>query len=242
MDNSVYITLTRQMALFRDMDITSNNIANTNTTGYNSEHLLFNSYMMRDINQGDRNPMEFAHDIRSYRDTSPGSMRKTDKELDVAIQGDGYFSVETPLGVRYTRAGSFMINGNGTLTTPEGYPVLDSSGQNIIFPENATAIQIGALGNMKVNGEDFSAIGVVQFANPQMLERLSGGLFKSEVEPEPAENYKVAQGVLENSNVQPVVELTHMISLSRSVASTAKFIETMYDLERKASSTWVQQS
>jgi len=242
MDNSIYITLTRELALFRDMDITANNIANTNTTGYSSEHLLFNTYVTKDINQGNQNPMAFATDIASYRDTTGGSLTVTNNDLDVAIQGDGYFIVDTPLGQRYTRAGNFQIDGTGTLTTPEGYPVEDNSGQHIVLPENTKTIQIGGAGNLKVNGEDFATINVVQFDNQQLLERLNGKLFKSKIAGQPAQNFTVAQGMLESSNVQPVGEMTHMITLSHNVADTDKFIEVIYDLERKASNTWAQQS
>lgn len=242
MDNSIYVTLSRQLALFRDMDIVANNIANANTTGYNSEHIQFDSFLTKDVNQGVQNPMNFAYNPTSYRNTEVGPIKVTGNDLDVAIQGAGYFTVDTPLGERYTRAGNFQIDGAGTLVSVEGYPVLDVSGQPIIMPENATSIQIGELGNIKVNGEDFGSIGVVQFDNPQLLERISGRLFKSDVSPQPADSYRVMQGSLEGSNVEPVTELTHMISLSHNVTDTAKFIEAMYDLQRKASNTWAQQS
>src|SRR4051812_9350277 len=107
MDNNIYIMLSRQMTLFRDMDVTANNIANTNTTGYSAEHILFSSYLTKDVNRGDRNSMAFAHDVSTYRDTESGPMKVTGNDLDMAIQGDGYFTVETPLGTRYTRAGNF---------------------------------------------------------------------------------------------------------------------------------------
>jgi flagellar basal-body rod protein FlgF len=241
MDNGIYVTLARQMSLFRDMDVTANNIANANTTGYNSEHILFNSYLSKDVNQGVTNPMSFTDNISTYRNTENGSLSVTGNDLDVAITGDGYFTVDTPLGTRYTRAGNFRIDGGGTLVTPEGYPVLDSTGQPFLLPENTTTIEIGSAGNMKVNGEDFGALGVVQFENPQLLQRLSDRLYASDISPDPATNYTVAQGTLESSNVQPVKELTRMIGISNSVSTTAKFIEVMYDLQRKASNTWAQQ-
>lgn len=242
MDNSIYITLSRQLALFRDMDVTANNIANANSTGYNAEHIQFNSYLTRDINQGVRNPVHYAYNANSYRDTRTGPMRVTGNDLDVAIQGDGYFAVDTPLGERYTRAGSFQIDGAGAIVTPEGYPVLDIGGQPIIIPENTTSIQIGEIGNIKINGEDFGAIGIVQFDNPQLMERLGNGLYKSAATAQPAENYRLLQGMVEDSNVQPITELTHMIELTHSVTNTAKFIEVIYDLQRKTSNTWAQQS
>ena len=241
MDNGIYITLSRQLALFRDMDVTANNIANANTTGYSSEHLLFTSYLKKDINQRVTNPMAFAHDISTYRNTNTGSMKATGNALDLAIDGDAYFSVETPLGTRYTRAGNFQVDPDGTLMTAEGYPVLDNAGQRITFPEDTLDIQIGSAGNISVNGAEFAVLGVLEFENPQLLERLSGTLYKSEVLPQPTETARVLQGTLENSNVQPMREMTHMMDVSRSVGSTAKLIETIYDLERKAASVWAKQ-
>lgn len=241
MDNSIYITLSRQISLFRDMEVTANNIANANTTGYNSEHILFNAYLTKDINYGDRNPMAFASNPYSYRNTSQGALRATGNELDVAILGDGYFTVQTPLGIRYTRDGNFQRDGAGTLVTAEGYPVLDISGQQITLPEDTLEIEIGEGGNMKVNGDDFNTINVVEFDNPRLLERLDGKLYKTDIAPQPAQNSRVAQGMLENSNVQPVLEMTHMLKVSNKVGSTAKFVEVVYDLQRKAASTWAKQ-
>lgn len=242
MDNSAYVALSRQLTLFRDMDVTANNLANANTTGYNAEHILFNSYLTKDVNQGDRNSLAFANDLATYRDTRGGSLQQTGNPLDVAIEGSGYFSVQTPLGTRYTRAGSFRIASDGTLTTADGYPVLDNSAQHVVFPEDTNSVVIGEAGNIKVNGDDFATMAVWQFANPQLLERLSGGLYKSEVTPQPAANIRVAQGMLESANVQPVMELTHMIGLSHAVTDTAQLIAIIYDLERKATNTWAQQS
>ena len=241
MDNSIYVALSRETALFRDMDIMANNLANANTTGYGAERIMFSSYMGKDVNQGDRNPMAIAYDIASYRDTTDGSLKTTGNQLDVAIQGRGYFMVETPLGIRYTRAGNFQTDANGTLVTAAGYPVLDASSQQIQFPEDMVSVEIGSAGNIKVNGEDFGALAVVEFDNEQLLERLNGGLYSTDASPVASETARVAQGVLENSNVQPIMEMTRMIKVARAVSSTAKFIETMYDLQRKTANTWAQQ-
>lgn len=241
MDNSIYVTLSGQLALFRNMETTANNVANAETTGYNSEHILFNSYVAQDVNQGDRNPMAMATEAATYRDTKSGPMKTTGRSLDVAIQGDGYFEVQTPLGVRYTRAGNFQISADGTLVNADGYPVLDNSAQPILLPDNTTKIEIGSLGNLKINGEDYGNIGVVQFDNPQLLERAGNQIYKSDVVPQPAESAQVLQGTLEGSNVQPVLELTHMIDLSHRTTDTAQFISVVYDLERKTADAWAQQ-
>jgi flagellar basal-body rod protein FlgF len=241
MDNGIYVTLSRQVALFRDMDVTANNIANANTTAYNSEHILFNTHLQQDINQGVRNKVGYADNIRSYRNLEEGALTVTGNDLDIAIKGDGYFTVETPAGLRYTRAGKFERDAGGQIVSQEGYPLLDVAGKPILLPDNATSIQIGAAGNMKVNGEDFGQIGVVQFDNPQLLQRTESKLFRSEVIGQPALDYTVTQGAIENSNVKPITELTNMISISRAVTDTAKFVEVMYDLQRKTSNTWAQQ-
>jgi len=242
MDNSIYVTLSRQLALFRDMDATANNIANSNTTGYSGEHLLFNSYITKDINQKNRNDMAFAYDVSSYHNFENGSLHTTGNKLDLAISGEGFFSVETPLGVRYTRAGNFQLDGNGTLVTADGKAVLNDSGQRITFPPETKDIVIGEAGNISVDGAEFAKIGVYKFSNPQLLERMDGAMFKSKIAPEAADSARVVQGALESSNVQPVIELTHMMEVSRSVANTGKLIESVYDLQRKAANAYAQQS
>ncbi len=242
MDNSVYITLSRQLALFRDMDVTANNIANTNTTGYSGEHLLFNSYLTKDVNQKNRNDMAFAYDISSYHDFENAPIKATGNPLDLAIASDGFFAVETPLGTRYTRAGNFQLDGAGTLVTATGNPVLSDGGQHITFNPDAKDITIGQAGNISVNGQEFATIGIYKFDNPQLLERLDGAMFKSEITPETLADAKLVQGALSGANVKPVIELTHMIDVSRQVANTAKMIETMYDLQRKSANAWAQQA
>lgn len=242
MDNSIYITLTRQLALFRDLEATANNVANTNTTGFNAEHVLFSSYMAQDANQGDTNPMSFGYDVSTYRDASEGELKATGNDLDVAIEGNGYFVVQTPLGLRYTRAGNFRVDPDGTLVTVDGYPVMDPGNKPIVFGEDAHTIKIGEAGNIAVNGADYDILNVVQFENPKVLERLNGSLFKSNVTPHPAESARVVQGMLEGSNVQPVKELTHMVTVQHDVTDTAQLIGVVYDMERKAADAWAQQS
>jgi len=239
MDNSIYISLSRQMALFRDMEVTSNNLANVNTTGYSSEKLMFDDYLVRDGEKMNRK-MAFARDPVSYRDTKEGTMKVTGNTFDLAISGPGYFQIETPLGERYTRAGNFSLNGQGTLVTMEGHPVLSADGGTITLPDNVTDVSINGAGQITGNGEELGVVGVVEFENEQELERVGSTMFKSAQEPEPAVQFRVGQGMLEGSNVQGVTELVRVMQVSRSVASTSKFIETMYDLQRKTSNAYAR--
>lgn len=237
MDNSIYITLSRQMALFRDMDVTSNNIANVNTAGYQAEKLMFEDYLVKDGEKLNRK-MAFARDPISYRDVKEGNMKTTGNTFDLAISGPGYFQVETPLGERFTRAGNFIVNGQGTLVTMEGHPVLSPDGGNITLPDNITEFTINGAGEITGGGEELGVIGIVEFENEQELERVGSAMFKTNQEPEPAVQSKVMQGVLETSNVNGVTELVRVMQVTRSVSSTAKFIEVMYDLQRKTSNTY----
>lgn len=238
MDNGIYITAARQMALFRDMAATANNIANLSTIGYQSEHLVFDEYLVDD-RVGSH--MHFPNDIASYRNTAQGGLTVTNNPMDFAINGKGYFMVETPLGTRYTRAGNFTIDEQGMLVTVEGYPVLDNGEQPIFFDAEAQLIEANSDGTIVVDGEPFALLGVVEFENEQLLERHGAKFYSSSAVPMDAVESEVAQGALETSNVAAVNELTHMIKVSRATASTAKYIEVMYDLQRRNTQTWTQQ-
>jgi flagellar basal-body rod protein FlgF len=244
MDNGIYIALARQTALFRDMAVTTNNLSNANTTGFQAERPVFSEYLRRDVNRGDKNKMAFANDIASYRSLEDGPRRVTGNRLDVAINGPGFFMVETDRGVRYTRNGSFTLSDEGRLVTQEGYPVLDASSQYIEFPPEAEDIGVGSAGNITVNGEDFGSIGVARFENSQYLNQTVSGMFTSDIDPTIAgeEEVSMAQGMLENSNVQPIIELTRMMEISRNMGSVSKYIETLYDLQRKTTNTFTQQA
>lgn len=239
MDNGIYAALSRQTALFRDLEVTANNIANADTAGYKAEKMMFTDYL---VDAGNQTKLAMTQDLASYRDLSGGRIQVTENPLDVAIKGEGYFMVETPQGTRYTRAGNFMLDGDGTLVTQEGLPVLDGGSQRIQFNDTDREIRVLQTGAIVVDGEERSTIGVAQFANDQELERMSGTLYTAKSAPVPAENYQVLHGVQEGSNVQPVLELVRLTELSKSTANTAKYIEVMYDLQRKSSNTWSQQN
>lgn len=239
MDNHVYIPLSRQLALFRDMDVTANNLANVNTVGYGANKLLFNSYLYQDNGRG---KMAFAHDVSTYRNLNNGGLRQTGNTFDVGLGGDGYFVVQTPLGDRYTRAGNFQLDAEGRLVTTEGYPVLDQNGATITFTQDDRNVVIGEAGNIVVDGEERSIIGIVDFENPQELRKAGDRMYTTEQAPIQAVNPRLAQGTVENSNVTPVLEMTHMVEVSRAVASTAKFIEVIYELQRRHGQTWTQQN
>ncbi len=235
MDTGIYIALSKEVGTLRDMDVTSNNIANMTTTGYESDNLLFTDFLTSTTPQ--ENNVAFANDVSTYRNTAQGTMQSTGGTLDAAIEGAGYFVVQTPLGIRYTRNGNFKIGPDGNLVTSDGYAVLDDSNQPVTFDTIDRVIQIREDGTVNVDQTDRATLKIVDFDNPQLMHRLGNTLYSSDVPSKPAQNFRVLSGMLERSNVQPVTELTHMMYLSRSIASTINFITTMHTLERKASDT-----
>jgi flagellar basal-body rod protein FlgF len=238
MDNSIYITLSRQAALFRDLEVSANNIANASTPGYNTQKVVFSDYMVKD--KETRRKDAYANDVSTYRDTAKGSMRMTDNPFDLAITGPGYFIVETPFGTRYTKSGNFQIDSQGTLMTTEGYPVLGNDRGRITIPEGVNRVVINGAGEIAGDGNDLGLVGLAEFKDEQRMERLGQTLYNSKEEPVPADRSRIVQGGLENSNVSAVSELVRVQEISRSVGSTAKFIETMYDLQRKVSSVYAK--
>jgi flagellar basal-body rod protein FlgF len=238
MDNSIYITLSRQMALFRDLEVSANNLANVNTTGYNASNLMFSEYLVKDNARKDA----YLNDPLTYRDTTNGAMKVTGNALDVAINGRAYFPVQTPQGTRYTRSGNFQTDANGTLVTVEGYAVLGADGGQIAMPDNTINVAINGVGQVMADGNDVGQIGMMQFANEQAMTRLGNNLYTANEVPVQSDDARMVQGAIETSNVSAIGEMTRVMELSRNVGNTAKFIEAMYDLERKMGTTYARQS
>lgn len=232
METSIYITLSRQEALRRQMEVVSNNIANMNTTGFKAQRMLFLEYLERPDRQGDR--MSFVQDFGLMRNTQAGPINVTSNPLDVAIRGEGYFGVETLSGTRYTRGGSFQLNNDRELVDRNGLPLLTEGGQRIVIPADATNISIKGDGSVETEQGPLGKLKVVTFADEQRLQELGGGLYTTDQEEQPVATPQVAQGALEGSNVQSVVEMTQMIDVVRSYQSVQRMLDNEHERIRGA--------
>lgn len=239
MDNSIYVVLSKQAVQFRKLNIHANNMANVNTPSYKQDGMMVTEWQHYD---GSFPKIAFAQDISQYRNNAMGKMRQTGNPFDVALMGENaFFEVETPQGPRYTKAGNFLLDAIGTVVTQDGMPVLDANGERIVLPEEAQQISIREDGMMVVDGEEFGNMNVVQFENVQDMQRLSATLYATDQAPEPAENFKLMQGFVEESNVEAIVELTDMIETQRRVGVTSNFMDTAYDMQRRAVQAWSKQ-
>ncbi|GGE40635.1 flagellar basal-body rod protein FlgF [Agaricicola taiwanensis] len=230
MDNSLLIGLSRQAALRRELDVVANNIANIGTNGYKSQRMAFQEYVMPvarsdDFPRSDRR-LSYVQDRGTWQDFKTGPMQVTDNPLDMAINGSGFFVIDTPQGERYTRDGSFQVNTAGQLVTASGAPVMTTEGV-LQLAENETDLSIGADGTITTNAGARGRIRLVDVPNPQNLTSDGSNLFQS---PTPvaemgAGEVRLEQGALEKSNVEPVLEISRMMELTRSYQSISSLMQ-----------------
>ncbi|MCH8835273.1 MAG: flagellar basal-body rod protein FlgF [Proteobacteria bacterium] len=226
MENTSLIALSRQGTLRRHLNIIANNLANMNTTGFKAKKMMFIEHLTRSEG-GDGiagQPISFVRDIATMRDTAAGTLKETGNPLDMAIRGPGYFVVETEDGERYTRNGHFRLDEAGQLVTQGGHPVLSDSGQPFFFSPEDSEIKVAPDGTVSTENGELGRIRVVRFENDQELQDNGGGLLASEKPPADVEAPDVAQNMLENSNVQPIMEIARMIAVERAYSDVKRFI------------------
>ena len=230
MENTSYIALSRQMSLRTEMNIVANNIANANTPAYKAEKVVFQEFLDR---TKDRENLSFVQDIGLARDIREGPMSATNNPLDVAISGEGYFVIETPLGDRYTRHGRFQMDATGQLVNSEG-DALKSNGAPLVIPNGTREITIAADGSVSADEFAVGKISVVKFEDEFALKKGANGLYTTDQDPEEITQPQLVQGMLEDSNVEPILELTRMITVQREYQSVQKFIKAENDRMKKA--------
>jgi flagellar basal-body rod protein FlgF len=175
MDNAIYTALTRQSGLMREMQVVANNIANAATTGFRQEGLIFSEYV-KQIEEVPSLSMASA----SARHTSmvQGGLTQNGGPLDLAIDGEGFFLIDTPQGQRLTRSGHFSASAEGELVTADGYRVLDVGGAPIFLPPDASDLTFAADGTLSAGGIPLTQIGVMRPVDPMTLTRAGGGAFQ----------------------------------------------------------------
>ncbi len=220
--DTAYVTLSRQSGLMDEMRMVANNIANANTTGYRQQGLVFSEFV-RDM---PGNP-SLSLSRAQVRNTSlqQGVLTETGGSFDFAIEGDGFFMIETPAGNRLTRSGSFSPNAEGDLVTMDGHRVLDSNGASVFVPPDAATIDVGSDGTMSVDGQLLSQIGVYKVADPENLVREGSTHFRAGGQVDPVDEPVVLHRFLEGSNVNAIGQVTRMIEIQRAYELGQSFLE-----------------
>jgi flagellar basal-body rod protein FlgF len=245
METPTYIALSRQMVLRNQMDVVANNIANASTPGFKAEMMLMSEVELPAERGVD---LSYVQDFATARDFSPGSLRATGNPLDLAVQGDGFFAVQTPDGVRYTRVGRFQLDANGTLVTSQGYPVLSGGGPVTLDPDDGpvNVAEDGSISTDRAIGGQQQVIAgkldLVDFADRGQLVPSENNLFDANgQQPTPATG-KIAQGMLEDSNVRTIIEMTNLIEVTRNYQSMQRFLDSEHERQRRAISSIISNS
>jgi flagellar basal-body rod protein FlgF len=240
METPSYVALSRQTALVRQMDVVANNLANVATPGFKAEAEIFTTVPIRSQSFGAPQKLAYVQDFATARDFSTGPMQPTGNDLDVAIQGEGFFAVQTPNGLRYTRFGHFQLNAAGQLVTKQGFPVLSGGAPIIIDPDDGP-VQISGDGTVSADRTQggnaqvvYGKLDVVDFQDRDQLKPEEGVLFKTDALAVQVAQPAVVQRMLEQSNVQPIKELTTMIWVQRSYESVQRFIDGENDRMKRA--------
>ena len=236
MDNAIFVALSRQMVLRREMDIVANNIANADTVGFKVEALMVKTDAMRSAStaQGPK-AISFVVADGVARDFGQGQLRRTDGPLDMAVEGEGFFKLTTPEGERFTRDGRFRTDEVGKLVSHGGATVADEGGSEIVVDPKLGQVSVSQDGTVTQNGQRVGKIGVFTFDSLSVLSKVGDNLLEntSNLPAKASEDAKVRQGMLEGSNVKPILEIARMIEVSRAYESTAKLMDSETDLQRR---------
>ena len=236
MENALVVGLSAQMALNRNMEIIANNIANASTTGFKREAPLFEELLVPvDDPQGSISGggmVSFVRDWGVVRDMTAGPLEQTGGTLDVAVDGNGMLVVNTAAGERYTRDGHFKLDAQGKLVTSDGNPVLSDGGE-IVIPPGESEIKIARDGTVSTRQGAAGKLRIVSFA-ASALSKEGKNLYSANAPAAPATDARVMQGMIERSNVEPVVEMTKMIEVQRAYQHSTETLNATDDIIRRA--------
>jgi flagellar basal-body rod protein FlgF len=225
------------------LEVLSNNMANISTVGFKEDRVFqipsAPSSAEEDIPFAA--PGELPLDIiaslpvGTFTNFDQGQLKETGNALDIGLEGEGFFSVQTPHGIQYTRKGNFVLNSDGILVTQEGYPVQGKGGREIQI--SGHEVVVDASGAIIVDGAEVDTLNVVDFPNKKGLLK-NGDSFYSPIDPNdqgsPAEKTLVRQGAIEGSNVDSIKIMTEMIDVMRGYESYLKVIQSLNDTNSKA--------
>jgi flagellar basal-body rod protein FlgF/flagellar basal-body rod protein FlgG len=228
MNNGIYAASTGLMARTQELDVAANNLANANTTGFRGGRVSFHTQLMTaSSNPGTKAVSSFGVLGAPRTDFSQGSLEQTGNPLDLALEGPGFFAVQAPTGVQYTRNGSFHLSSTGQLVTQEGYSVLGSDGA-ITMPQGTA--EISTSGVISSDGAVAGQIKLVQFDSSVPLTSLGQGYFSAPqaAATDAGTDLGVRQGALENSNINPVASAVGLIEIQRNAEMLQRALNTIH--------------
>lgn len=234
MSSGMYSALSGNLARMQGMETFANNLSNVNTPGYKRDRLAFESYLSGTSQTTIGKGLNFTRLQKSFTDFRPGNNQHTGNDLDLAIEGEGFFKVKRGNEFLYTRNGVFHLSDDGYLLTDSNLEVVGKNGQPLTIPANEFSID--EEGRILAEGLELGRIGVFTVDAPNTLKKEGGSLFKLPVDQQDhmAENSKVMQGYLETSNVNMMKEMVLMMEALRAFEAHQKMIKTYGTIGSKA--------
>jgi flagellar basal-body rod protein FlgF len=223
MQSSLYVALSAQVALQERLETVAQNVANGNTAGYRGTEVKFDSVLS---NLG-ADPVAFVSPGSQVIKQISGGLSKTGNPLDVAVKGNGWLSVASAQGPIYTRDGQMHINAAGGLVALSGAPMLDAGGAPVQLDPGAGQPQISTDGTISQGGKRIGVLGLVILPDNAKLSRTEGGVTSS-VPGAAVSDFAangVAQGFVEDSNVNPITEITRLIYVQRSFEGVTAVVQ-----------------
>lgn len=215
MQTNFYVGLSAQMSLMRRLETIAHNVANASTAGFRAEEVKFDSVLSR----ASPDPVAFASTGQSYLSRRSGEFVKTDNPFDVAVEGDAWLAIQTPAGTVYTRDGRMRMTDTGELQTLNGYAIMDAGNAPLRVDPNAGTLRIARDGTITQNNRQAGAIGLFKIDEKATLKRAENSGVIPDRPATPALDFTTAgmqQGYVERANVNPVMEITSLIMVSRA--------------------------
>ena len=238
MENATTIVLSRLVAQSRALDVTATNIANAGTPGFRAERMLFSDWLAREPTGAEPpggQTLSYTQDRTTWRDRQPGTLRHTANPLDLAIGAQaGWFTVLTAQGPRLTRAGHFQLNATGVVVDEQGNPLLDNNGKPLQTTPTDTMLTVAGDGTLSSQNGQIGRIGMVQPADDTQFTAEGGRLLATASPTAAVAAPHIIQGAIEDSNVQPIVELNRMTNDLREFQFSTQFLQSESDRQTAA--------
>jgi len=232
MDIISNVAISRMVAQQRTMEVVAANIANANTPGFRAQRVQFSDWLSpqrgTDGPRGDKT-VAYTQDRATWRDQRTGTLTHTGNPFDLGISSNGFFTVRTPNGARLTRDGRFGLMPNGTLADSAGHAVLDNNGQPIVLAQTDTRVSIASDGTVSSENGQLGKIGIVRPTDAMKLAGEGNTLLRADTPTTQVAAPGIVQGSMEDSNVEPVMEMTRMMEGLRQFQFASQFIQAEAD-------------
>lgn len=233
MESALYVALSAQVALSGRLETVSRNVANMNTAGYRADEIKFSEL----VSKAGQDPVSFASTGTQFISRQGGAIEKTDNPLDLAIEGESWFALQTPQGIIYTRDGRLEMDANGMLKSVNGFQILDAGGLPIQLDPEAGTPLISQSGEVWQGEDQAGVIGLFAIDPDAKLTRHENSGVVPDIPAVPVQEFTkdgMRQGYVEGANINPIREMTKLIMITRAFEGVSKMIEASGESQQNA--------